>query len=151
MQRKGRTRLANSHLSAVCSHGNMNFGFRQSRSKYDFSECMSNCRDPGDFSLLREDYPECLHHAKEVGEEVNGKYLLASGVWTSHMHASDTRSEGYVFDSRQVQLSEEVDALNFKSQQTTTKGNTNMAEQTATNGNHNISRNTLQTSNNTFE
>ncbi|KAI3883731.1 hypothetical protein MKW92_020707 [Papaver armeniacum] len=24
-----------------------------------FSECMSNCREP-------EDYPECLHHAKET-------------------------------------------------------------------------------------
>ncbi|KAI3857953.1 hypothetical protein MKX03_006167 [Papaver bracteatum] len=27
---------------------------------------MSNCREPEDFDLLREDYPECLHHAKEV-------------------------------------------------------------------------------------
>ncbi|KAI3883733.1 hypothetical protein MKW92_020709 [Papaver armeniacum] len=24
----------------------------------DFSECMSNCREPEDFALLREDYPE---------------------------------------------------------------------------------------------
>ncbi|KAI3957139.1 hypothetical protein MKW98_002766 [Papaver atlanticum] len=31
-----------------------------------FSECMSNCREPEDFALLREDYPECLHHAKET-------------------------------------------------------------------------------------
>ncbi|KAK2649479.1 hypothetical protein Ddye_016968 [Dipteronia dyeriana] len=31
----------------------------------DFSECMSTCREPKDCSLLREDYLECLHHAKE--------------------------------------------------------------------------------------
>ncbi|KAI3870923.1 hypothetical protein MKX03_025111 [Papaver bracteatum] len=27
---------------------------------------MSNCRGPEYFALLREDYPECLHHAKEA-------------------------------------------------------------------------------------
>ncbi|KAJ0053756.1 hypothetical protein Pint_00975 [Pistacia integerrima] len=32
----------------------------------DFSECMSRCREPKDCSLLREDYLECLHHAKEI-------------------------------------------------------------------------------------
>ncbi|KAI3846370.1 hypothetical protein MKW92_001747 [Papaver armeniacum] len=32
----------------------------------DFSECMSSCRQPKDCVLLREDYLECLHHAKEV-------------------------------------------------------------------------------------
>ncbi|MCL7025511.1 hypothetical protein MKW94_028929, partial [Papaver nudicaule] len=32
----------------------------------DFSECMSSCREPKDCALLREDYLECLHHAKEV-------------------------------------------------------------------------------------
>ncbi|XP_068662255.1 NADH dehydrogenase [ubiquinone] iron-sulfur protein 5-B isoform X1 [Aristolochia californica] len=32
----------------------------------DFSECMSRCREPKDCALLREDYLECLHHAKEV-------------------------------------------------------------------------------------
>ncbi|KAK8925955.1 NADH dehydrogenase [ubiquinone] iron-sulfur protein 5-A [Platanthera zijinensis] len=32
----------------------------------DFSECMSHCREPKDCALLREDYLECLHHAKEV-------------------------------------------------------------------------------------
>ncbi|THU56975.1 hypothetical protein C4D60_Mb11t22870 [Musa balbisiana] len=31
----------------------------------DFSECMSRCREPKDCALLREDYFECLHHAKE--------------------------------------------------------------------------------------
>ncbi|KAG1326244.1 NADH dehydrogenase [ubiquinone] iron-sulfur protein 5-B [Cocos nucifera] len=31
----------------------------------DFSECMSGCREPKDCALLREDYLECLHHAKE--------------------------------------------------------------------------------------
>ncbi|KAK8950300.1 NADH dehydrogenase [ubiquinone] iron-sulfur protein 5-A [Platanthera guangdongensis] len=31
----------------------------------DFSECMSHCREPKDCALLREDYLECLHHAKE--------------------------------------------------------------------------------------
>ncbi|KAI3957388.1 hypothetical protein MKW98_003109 [Papaver atlanticum] len=31
----------------------------------DFSECISNCREPKDCALLREDYLECLHHAKE--------------------------------------------------------------------------------------
>ncbi|KAI3956355.1 hypothetical protein MKW92_026954 [Papaver armeniacum] len=31
----------------------------------DFSECMSSCRQPKDCVLLREDYLECLHHAKE--------------------------------------------------------------------------------------
>ncbi|XP_026456761.1 NADH dehydrogenase [ubiquinone] iron-sulfur protein 5-B-like [Papaver somniferum] len=31
----------------------------------DFSECMSSCRQPEDCVLLREDYLECLHHAKE--------------------------------------------------------------------------------------
>ena len=32
----------------------------------DFSECMSRCREPKDCALVREDYFECLHHAKEV-------------------------------------------------------------------------------------
>ncbi|PIA61369.1 hypothetical protein AQUCO_00300724v1, partial [Aquilegia coerulea] len=31
----------------------------------DFSDCMSRCREPKDCVLLREDYLECLHHAKE--------------------------------------------------------------------------------------
>lgn len=32
----------------------------------DFSECMSRCREPKECAFLREDYFECLHHAKEV-------------------------------------------------------------------------------------
>ncbi|KAF6143714.1 hypothetical protein GIB67_021724 [Kingdonia uniflora] len=32
----------------------------------DFSECMSHCKLPQDCLLLREDYMECLHHNKEV-------------------------------------------------------------------------------------
>ncbi|KAH6829843.1 NADH-ubiquinone oxidoreductase-like protein, partial [Perilla frutescens var. hirtella] len=31
----------------------------------DFNECMSRCREPKDYGLLREDYFECLHHSKE--------------------------------------------------------------------------------------
>ncbi|KAI3878539.1 hypothetical protein MKW92_009825, partial [Papaver armeniacum] len=31
-----------------------------------FGECISNCREPEDCALLRENYPECLRHAKEV-------------------------------------------------------------------------------------
>ncbi|KAI5565191.1 hypothetical protein POPTR_014G129600v4 [Populus trichocarpa] len=31
----------------------------------DFSECMSQCREPKDCAFLREDYLECLHHSKE--------------------------------------------------------------------------------------
>ncbi|KAF3793862.1 NADH dehydrogenase ubiquinone iron-sulfur protein 5-B [Nymphaea thermarum] len=31
----------------------------------EFSECMSQCREPKDCALLREDYLECLHHGKE--------------------------------------------------------------------------------------
>ncbi|EYU39176.1 hypothetical protein MIMGU_mgv1a016527mg [Erythranthe guttata] len=31
----------------------------------DFSECMSQCRQPKDCGLLREDYFECLNHSKE--------------------------------------------------------------------------------------
>ncbi|KAG6749870.1 hypothetical protein POTOM_046942 [Populus tomentosa] len=32
----------------------------------DFSECMSQCREPKDCAFLREDYLECLHHSKET-------------------------------------------------------------------------------------
>ncbi|KAG6521868.1 hypothetical protein ZIOFF_019001 [Zingiber officinale] len=31
----------------------------------EFSECMSRCREPKECTFLREDYFECLHHAKE--------------------------------------------------------------------------------------
>lgn len=36
----------------------------------DFSECMSQCREPKDCALLREDYLECLHHSKEVNSSL---------------------------------------------------------------------------------
>ncbi|KAI3873703.1 hypothetical protein MKX03_029433, partial [Papaver bracteatum] len=31
----------------------------------DISECITNCKEPEDCALLREDYPECLRHAQE--------------------------------------------------------------------------------------
>ncbi|KAK3004026.1 hypothetical protein RJ639_019424 [Escallonia herrerae] len=43
----------------------------------DFSECMSRCREPKDCSLLREDYLECLHHAKEWRIGPNWAELLS--------------------------------------------------------------------------
>ncbi|KAI3838052.1 hypothetical protein MKW98_009003 [Papaver atlanticum] len=40
----------------------------------DFSECISNCREPKDCGLLREDYLECLHHAIEESFDVYQEY-----------------------------------------------------------------------------
>ncbi|KAG6518973.1 hypothetical protein ZIOFF_022459 [Zingiber officinale] len=45
----------------------------------EFSECMSRCREPKECTFLREDYFECLHHAKEVIPQIQplfSYYLL---------------------------------------------------------------------------
>ncbi|XP_024517023.1 NADH dehydrogenase [ubiquinone] iron-sulfur protein 5-B-like [Selaginella moellendorffii] len=47
------------------------FGIRGFRGRcydlfMDFRECMTHCTIPQDCTELREDYYECLHHAKEL-------------------------------------------------------------------------------------